>query len=201
MKDLVRDFTRHYFENHEHTWSNTYWMGVKLFKCPLDLWVYQEILFDLKPDWIIETGTKYGGSALFLAHMCDIINKGKIITIDINDEIRARHRRVTYMKGSSTHPRIVKNVKKFVRGTVLLILDSDHRAGHVLRELNAYNDVSSYIIVEDTALGYTVKRKGYPPGPKVAVDRFLEENSEWTIDKDKNKFMLSFNPDGYLCKS
>ncbi|HZQ97896.1 MAG TPA: CmcI family methyltransferase, partial [Chloroflexota bacterium] len=64
------------------TWRDTYWHGVRVRKCPLDLWVYQELLHELRPDLIVETGTAYGGSALYLAHMCDLLGQGEVVTVD-----------------------------------------------------------------------------------------------------------------------
>lgn len=65
------------------TWSKTHWMGVRTLKCPLDLWIYQELLHELRPDWIIETGTNQGGSAHFLGSMCELLGHGRVVTIDI----------------------------------------------------------------------------------------------------------------------
>ena len=91
---------------------NTYWMGKRVVKSPLDLWIYQEIFFKIKPDLIIETGTRHGGSALFFANMCDLLDKGKIISVDIHsdDEI-PEHDRITYMTGSSVDPKIIENAR------------------------------------------------------------------------------------------
>ena len=76
---------------------NTFWFGVPCWKCPLDLWVYQEVIFEVKPDIIIECGTAYGGGSLFLASLCDLMHGGKVITIDIEDKQDRPHQdRETY---------------------------------------------------------------------------------------------------------
>ena len=80
-------------------------MGIPVLKCPLDLWIYQEIIFHVKPDLIIETGTYKGGTAHFFASMCELIGNGEVITIDIEAyPNRPIHPRITYLHGSSTEP-------------------------------------------------------------------------------------------------
>ena len=76
-------FHRLYHNSSDQTWLDTYWMGVHIYKNPLDMWIYQEILQDVQPDLIIETGTAAGGSGFFLAQMCELIGHGRVITIDI----------------------------------------------------------------------------------------------------------------------
>ncbi|MCA9398612.1 MAG: hypothetical protein KC618_02600, partial [Candidatus Omnitrophica bacterium] len=80
----VKNFHELYYYNHKQTWTDTYWMGVPAEKCPLDMWIYQEILFSVKPDLIVETGTYRGGSAFYMASLCDLMKKGRIMTIDID---------------------------------------------------------------------------------------------------------------------
>ena len=141
-------------------------MGVDAWKCPLDLWIYQEILHELRPALIIECGTAHGGSAGFLASICDLVGTGEIITIDIEAKPgRPVHPRITYVLGSSTDPEVVATVRARVptTGNVLVILDSDHSAPHVERELSVYAPmvtVGSYVIVEDT----NVNNHPCPPG-------------------------------------
>ena len=92
---IVNSFSILYYYSNYRTWSNTFFLGTPVAKCPLDLWVYQEIIYDIKPDIIIECGTNRGGSALYFASICDLINNGEIITIDINDAARKPiHKRI-----------------------------------------------------------------------------------------------------------
>lgn len=185
------------------TWNNTFWLGTPIFKCPLDLWIYQEIIFEIKPDIIIECGTARGGGALFLASMCDLINHGKVITIDIVNEDRLPHERIMYLHGSSISEGVVEHVKKLIQGTdkVMVILDSNHRREHVINELNIYAKFvtnGSYIIVEDTSLNGHPVLPAFGPGPMEAVEDFLTKNRNFMIDKSKEKYYLTFNPKGYL---
>src|SRR5262245_57862499 len=88
--------------------EDTSWMGVPCQKCPLDLWVYQELVFEIRPRTIIETGTLHGGSALFLAHMLDILGgDGRVRTIDVAPKGQPAHPRIDYVIGSSGDPALV----------------------------------------------------------------------------------------------
>src|SRR5947209_4289780 len=82
-KGVIDQFHKLYYDSHifNKTWSNTWWMGVPVGKCPFDLWTYQELIFAVKPDLIIETGTCYGGSAYFYASLCDLMGQGKVVTV------------------------------------------------------------------------------------------------------------------------
>lgn len=207
-KSIVDQFHKLYYDSHifGKTWGNTFWMGIPIRKCPFDLWIYQEIIFKLKPDIIIECGTLYGGSVLFLASMCDLVDNGKVITIDIEDkEGRPKHKRIKYLLGSSTSEKIVKQVRKLIsdKDKIMVILDSDHHKEHVLNELRIYSEFvtkGSYIIVEDTNINDHPVLPTFGPGPMEAVGEFLKENKEFIVDRSKEKFYLTFNPKGYLRK-
>ena len=207
-KGIVDQFTLLYFESRKvgKTWGNTCWLGVPTLKCALDLWVYQEIIYEHRPDIIIECGTKYGAGALFLATICDIVKQGNVITIDIESKGGIpKHDRITYLNGSSTSNIIVEKVKKMIEGTntVMVILDSDHSKAHVLKELSIYNKFvtpGSYLIVEDTCVNGHPVLPEFGPGPMEAIDEFMKENKDFVIDREKEKFYLTFNPRGFLKK-
>lgn len=203
---IIDLFHRLYYDSIDQTWKNTLFLGIPALKCPLDLWIYQEIIYELKPNVIIESGTANGGGALFLASICDLVNNGDIITIDIeNKEGRPLHKRINYLLGSSTSEEIVEHVKKLIRdkNKIMVILDSDHSKEHVLNELKIYSkfiDKGSYIIVEDTNINGHPVFPQHGPGPMEAVDEFLKENKDFAIDRNKEKFYMTFNPCGYLKK-
>jgi len=170
----------------------------------LDLWIYQELIYELKPDVIIETGTGSGGGTLFFASICDMVGNGRIIAIDIVDkEDRPHHNRITYLHGSSTSEEIADQVRRLIsdKDKVMVSLDSYHHKEHVLRELEIYSkfvNKGSYIVVEDTNLnGHPVVPTG-DPGPMEAVEEFLRGDKNFAIDKSREKFFLTFNPNGYL---
>jgi cephalosporin hydroxylase len=203
---VIDEFNRIYYDRNYvgGTWRDTYWMGVLTWKCPLDLWMYQEIICEQRPDVIIETGTAFGGSALFLASICDLIGTGRVLSIDVDDVPgKPTHERITYLLGSSTAEEILTQVRGMLweGATVLIILDSDHRKTHVLEELHCYSSFvreSGYIIVEDTNVNGHPILPDFGPGPMEAVDEFLRESRDFIIDSRGDKFLLTFNPRGYL---
>lgn len=187
------------------TWKQTFWMGVETWKTPLDLWVYQEILDEVRPDLVIETGTAHGGSAFFLAHMLDILGgSGSVVSVDSQFfEGRPAHPRISYLFGSSLDDAVLAAVRDRATAaeTVLVCLDSDHRASHVAEELRAYAPlvtIGSYLIVEDTNLNGRPAYDDFGPGPGEAVDQFIAGNGDFTVDRGREKFLFTFNPGGYL---
>ncbi len=143
-----------------------------------------------------------------MAHLCDILGKGRIITIDIDDtfnNIRPFHPRITYLCGSSTDNEIIKKVENNSTPNMKIIvtLDSDHSKNHVLQELTLYNKFvikDSYLIVEGSAINGHPTYPTFGPGPMEAIDEFLMCNYDFIIDKSKEKLILTANPKGYLKK-
>ena len=208
-RDQVTDgFHRLYYERGEAggTWKDTTFLGVTTWKVPLDLWVYQELLAELRPGLIIETGTAHGGSALYLATMCETLGGGEVVSVDIGHwPDRPAHRRLTYLTASSTDHDVVAQVAERAEGagTVLVVLDSDHSRDHVLAELRAYAPLvtpGSYLVVEDTNINGHPVYEAFGPGPMEAVQDFLKERDDFEVDRSREKFLLSFNPGGWLRK-
>jgi cephalosporin hydroxylase len=201
---MTRRFHRLYYDRRPQTWSNTSWLGTKVAKCPLDLWVYQELVQELRPALVIETGTFLGGSALFFASCMDLVDHGRVITIDVEPRPgRPTHPRITYLSGSSTDPSILETVRREAAegGTVMVVLDSDHTYDHVLAELDAYAPLvteNSYLVVEDTNVNGNPVLPDFGPGPHEAVDAFLERRPPFVRDRTREKFLLTFNPGGWL---
>ena len=205
--DITEKFNGHYY--YSKVWSDTYWQGKHVFKAPSDLWIYQELLYETKPDVIIECGTFHGGSTLYYANLFDIMGTtGEVITIDVDAmPDMPVHKRITYLNGSSISQEILEKVKQLIKGKekVMVILDSDHRRDHVIKELEAYHGFVTkgcYLVVEDSNLnGHPVYGGfGNGPGPMEALEEFLPNHPEFEIDKSKEKFFLTFNPKGYLKK-
>lgn len=175
---------------------------VGLWKNPLDLWLYQEIIYKTKPDFIIELGTMFGGSALFLADVCETFKKGHVITIDSGITLlghipKFNHQRITSIKSdcATAFPK----VKKMVSGNVMVILDCDHSLSHVLKEMETYGLLVTpkcYLIVEDT----DTDTSEFMAGPAKAVELFLEKHSDFEVDPIEHKFLVSQNPGGYLLR-
>lgn len=180
-------------------WANTFWRGERILKFPTDMIIYQEIIHEVMPDLIVECGTRHGGSAVFLGDMCKLIGHGRIVSIDIAADRTPIHSHVEYIAGDSGDPVIVTKVNP--KGTVLVILDSDHAKEHVLRELEVWSPFitsGSYIIVEDTNLSGHPVCAEMPTGPWEAVEEWLSEHPEFTRDRLREKFQLTANPGGYL---
>jgi cephalosporin hydroxylase len=198
---------------------NFSWMGRPIIQYPQDIMAMQEIIWNVKPDLVIETGIAHGGSLVFYASIMELLGgKGKVLGIDI--DIREHNRReiekhpmfkrIMMIEGSSIDDSVVEKVHKFARGKkrVLVSLDSLHTHDHVLRELEAYSPLvtlGSYCVVFDTIVedlqeNFTPDRPwGKGNNPKTAVRKFLEDNNRFVVDKDiENKLLITVCPDGYL---
>ncbi len=203
-KPVITLFHLLYYEAAAKTWNDTTWLGTYVEKNPMDLQIYQEIIYQTKPDWIIDVGTYKGGSALFFASICDLMDHGRVITIDIETRKGLpRHKRIDYLLGSSVSPEIIKEIRSVIRPTdnVLVSLDSNHRKEHVLEELRVYSHlvrVGNYLVLEDTNINGHPVYWEFGPGPMEALDDFLEENKDFVSDRSREKFFLTFNPRGYL---
>jgi len=201
-----------------------FWLGIPVIQLPQDLQAMQEIIWEVKPDLIIETGIAWGGSLVFSASMlvileaCGAIENGQVLGIDI--EIRAHNKvailahplskKITMFEGSSIDECIIQKVFEVAKGKkkILVCLDSNHTHDHVLAELRAYTSlvsVGSYCIVGDTAIenvpGGTILGSPWGEGnnPKTAVWEFLKENKDFVIDKTiDSKLIITGSPDGYL---
>ena len=203
-RSIIDEFHKLYYARKVETWGNTFWLGTPIQKCPLDLWIYQEILNEIKPELIIECGTADGGSALYLASICDLLDHGNVVTIDVNQSnLRPQHNRIRYIVGSSISDEIIAQVREIAKDkqNIFVILDSNHRKEHVLEELHLYSQFvtpGSYLIVEDTNLNGNPVVPKFGPGPKEAVEEFLQENHQFVSDAKCEKFMITASPGGYL---
>lgn len=207
---VVRIITNQFHRMYYHTpvpvrtWENTRWLGRRVLKCPLDLWIYQELFDEIRPDVVVECGTAGGGSAWYFAGLFDLIGNGRIVTVDVVDPgNRPQHERITYLTGSSIDPEVVEQVRSRIRADerVMVVLDSDHSMPHVLEELRAYQDLvspGSYLVVEDSCINGHPVVPFFGPGPWEAVEAFLRETDAFVRDKEREKFFLTFNPGGYL---
>ncbi len=184
----------------------TEWRGVKIYKYPSDVWLYQEIIFKHKPDVIIESGTLYGGSALFYANLFDLIGKGEVITIDNKKRNISKHPRIKYIISDSIDINLIHKLREKCKNkSVMVILDSDHHKKHVLREIQLYGDLvtkGQFLIVEDGCINNHPVYKNFGEGPYEAVESFMQKNNDFKIDKKiENKFLFSQNTNGYLLKT
>jgi cephalosporin hydroxylase len=212
IADVIDAFHRIYYEvgqSGRATWQQTYWMGVQVMKTPGDLMMYQELIYNLRPRTIVETGTRNGGSALFFCHMLDLIgsDEGRVITVDVQPPGKpVAHRRLTQLIGSSVAPEIITAIRDAVgaaggQAPTLVVLDSDHSRDHVLAEMHAYAPLvtpGSYLVVEDTNVNGHPVYPEFGPGPMEAVQAFLAQSHDFEVDQRCEKFILTFNPSGFL---
>jgi cephalosporin hydroxylase len=208
--------------NQKYSYSFS-WLGVPIIQMPEDLVRYQEAVFALKPDVIVETGIAHGGSAILSASLCKLIGKGRVIAVDI--EIRPHNRKrveehpmsdiITLIEGSSTAPDIVAKVRSLIKPgeTVMVVLDSDHSYRHVMDELEAYAPLvtkGSWIVatdgimrdLEDVPRGRAGWSKDNPA--QAAHDfsaknpDFRMENPAWPFNESNLKDNISHWPDAWL---
>ena len=185
-------------------WAKNTYCGVFTPQLPADMWLMQEIIWEKKPLFIIETGVYMGGSLLFYAHVMDRIGKGLVVGVDktlkwVQPKAR-EHPRVRLIEGSSTDQSAVMQVAHLVPpGVGMVTLDSDHHKGHVLREMQVYAQfvgVGQYMVVQDTHLNVVEPQFG--PGPMEAVDEFLKNNDSFIRDDLWERNLFSFHPGGWL---
>ena len=206
-QEIIDDFHKLYYSKEALVLTSPKWCGNIIAKHPNDIQTYQEVIFDTQPDIIIETGTYHGGSALFYAHMLDLIGKteGKVITVDITQYADfPKHDKITYLKGRSTDISIINSIKRMIKPTdrVMVILDSNHSRDNVLKELKLYSSMVTkdcYLVVEDSNLDeHPVKAYHGDGGPHIAIEMFIYKNNDYIIDKSREKYLFSFFPDGWL---
>ncbi|WP_421827985.1 cephalosporin hydroxylase family protein [Larkinella sp.] len=196
---------------------NFTWMGRPIIQYPQDMIAMQELIWQLKPDLIIETGIAHGGSLIFYASILELIGKGEVLGIDI--DIRAHNRReienhpmfkrITMLEGSAIDETLAAEVARKAEGnqTVMVCLDSNHTHDHVLRELELYSPlvtVGSYLVVFDTIVEDLPANSYDRPwdkgnNPKTAVWEFLKHHSDFEINHEiDHKLLISVAPEGYL---
>lgn len=198
---------------------NFSWMGRPIIAFPQDMIAMQEIIWEIKPDLIIETGIAHGGSLIYYASLLELIGgDGLVLGIDIdirehNRQLIEKHpmfRRIKMIEGSSISEAVFSKVEEiaFKKKKVLVCLDSNHTHEHVIEELNLYaplTSIGSYCVVFDTAIEDMPKgsfpNREWDKGnnPKTAVWEFLSQNDRFVIDKEiENKILITVAPDGYL---
>lgn len=216
MRSLGLDFVRRTAPfKYSYNFS---WMGRPIIQYPQDMVAMQEIIWEVQPDLVIETGIAHGGSLIYYASLLQLIGKGRVLGIDV--EIRPHNRkaieahplagRIDMIEGSSVAPEVVDAVRARVEGkrSVLVALDSNHTHEHVLRELQLYTPLvtmGSFCVVFDTIV------EDMPPGsypdrpwdvgdnPKTAVHEFLKQADDFEIVGEiQHKLLITTAPDGYL---
>jgi len=203
------EYLRRYYEL--GVWKRQHYRGVRILKAPTDLWNYQEIFVEHRIEWVIETGTRHGGSALYFADLLHLNEKpGRVLTVDVvHDELQIKsHARIDFLAGDSTSTDISERLRALLppdRGPLFMILDSDHRRDHVLRELQLLTPLlrgGDYLVVEDTCVNGHPVRPDFGPGPMEALQAFLAvRGDDFVVDEARaGKFGFSFAPAGFLIR-
>ncbi|MCL2932616.1 MAG: cephalosporin hydroxylase family protein [Trichodesmium sp. MAG_R03] len=191
--------------NQKYSYSFS-WLGRPIIQLPEDLIRIQEVIYQVKPDVIIETGIAHGGSLIYYASLFQAMGKGRVIGVDI--EIRPHNRQaieshelfplITLIEGSSIAPEILSQVKSLVKPgeNIMAVLDSNHTKQHVLAELESYSDLvtpGSYIVATD---GVMKDLDNVPRGkpewkldnPAEAAIEFVAQHPEFVIEQPKWPF-------------
>ena len=203
------------YHQHNVVGKNVRFLGHRALKNPIDAWVYQEIIYEVKPDIVFEIGNKNGGSTLYLAGILEMMNNGRVLALDIDhSKFTAKHERIDLITGDSTDPQIIRQVFEYCKGkSCLIIHDAAHSLEAVITDLRNYCSLvppQSYIIVEDTFEGlkgfmkdehkdrYKTFARPHNNTALGAVQQFVQENRRFEIDRSKEKWILTSNPFGYL---
>jgi cephalosporin hydroxylase len=198
---------------------NFSWLGRPIIQLPQDLIAVQELIWQIRPDLIVETGIAHGGSLIHSASLLQVLGgDGVVVGVDVEIRAHNRHeierhplaRRIRLIEGSSIDPVVVAAVRQHARGrrAVMVILDSNHTHEHVLRELELYAPLvtrDSYLVVFDTLIEdlpeelFAGRPWGKGNNPKTAVWEFLKTTNRFEIDpRIHGKLLLTCAPDGYL---
>lgn len=215
LENLSLDWTRLMWQN--GLWKKIEWLGVPILQWPTDLVVLQEIVFEQKPKFIIETGSYKGGSAIFFASLLRLLdNNGKVVSIENNlpDDVRQKikkhpfGKKIVFIEGNSISTQAIKKIKKIIgdQKKIMVFLDSDHSYIHVLGELRIYQQfvaIGGYICAFDTITKDlydlpSASKKWKLDNPHRAVLDFVKENRCFEIDKSRNRLLVGFAPDGFL---
>jgi cephalosporin hydroxylase len=185
-------------------WDDTTWMGRPVTSAPTDLFAYQQLITEVKPDWVIETGTGSGGRTLFLASVCDLIGHGEVVSVD--QQLGADlpdHPRIHYVEGTPADPSTVARVEDLVGPEphgLVLIGTCAHR-NVTSSEFDAYERfvrTGSYVVVTDTAVNGNPIWAGFGPGPFEAVKLILGKHGDFGMDNVPERWSLTYNPGGFL---
>lgn len=217
----LADLTRRWFGlscRHKYSY-NFSWLGRPIIQFPQDILAMQEIIWQLRPELIVETGIAHGGSLIFYASMLELLGgEGRVVGIDIDIRPHNRaeiekhpmFRRIDMIEGSSIDAGVAGRVREMARGRrpVLVVLDSNHTHDHVLAELRAYAPLvtaGSYLVVFDTVVEHMSKDffpdRPWGPGdnPKTAVEAYLKESNRFAVDRAiDDKLLISVAPGGFL---
>lgn len=193
------------------------WMGIPIIQYPTDMVMMQELLWKVRPDFVIETGVAHGGSCVLHASVLELIGKGQVIGVDIeirkyNETAIKNHpmsHRIRLIEGSSVDPDTIALIKTTVKpgARCVVVLDSNHSYDHVKKEIELYKEfvgTDGYLIVMDGAQEWAAslpkgKAEWVSDNPLHAIREFLEtEKGNWVVDEHYNRMHITSSPMGFL---
>lgn len=209
FEDLMKvDWGKDFFLKFNSKTCNCKYKDVPMLKNPLDLFVYEKLINDIKPTVVLEIGCFYGGSVLRFSDIFKLLNiPGRVIGVDVGVNEKPCADNIVWIIRDARSDAIIKKVCGSITpiDVVMIIEDASHEASDSLLFLNSYSDlvtVGSYYIVEDTCIDYV---KDLVPewqlmGPLSAVHKFIktEKGSNFVIDRSKETYIITNNPMGYL---
>jgi cephalosporin hydroxylase len=206
LYDRVGDVYLGAVVRHTDNFADVTWLGNPIWQNVLDLWTLQEVIAEIRPAVILETGTNRAGSAMFYANLLDLIdNGGRVVTVDIERMHDLIHPRVDFLIGSSVSEEISDKMKaaaEQAEGPVMVVLDSDHRRDHVAAELELYAPLvtsGSLVLAQDGIVdAHRIFVEGRP-GPGPAIAEFLARHNEFYVDESRDRrFLATHHPRGWL---
>lgn len=209
MRGAALEYLKWYYDT--NVWKHLHYRGVRTLKFPPDMWSYQELMFENDIHWVLETGTRHGGSALFFADWLSAASReGIVVSVDVTHEalhsIVPSHPRIRLLLGNSASDEAIQAIQQLIPKDrshgLLLILDSDHTADHVHRELTTLVPLlrkGDYLVVEDTIVNGHPVRQNFGPGPLEAIEAYVAENpGKLAPDVEReSKFGCTFAYRGY----
>jgi len=203
VADDLRDaFTTAYYRS--LAWGQTHWLGHFVPNAATDLLTYQEILSEVRPDWVIETGGPEGGRAYFLATVCELLGHGEVVSVSHHPrKDRPRHPRVRYVAAVPHEPAAREQVSRIVGNEPHAVVILGSRAGRdrTRREFESFAPlvpVDSYLIIEHTVLNGFPVDASFGPGPHEALRRLMNVHGEFLADTTRERHALTFNQGGFL---
>lgn len=216
LDNITIDKFHNLYYHSPDTWPKNTFLGYPIQQNPIDMHIYQELIFKHKPSFIIQTGVADGGSILYFSSLLDLIGVPApiVIGVDIKFTDRAKKLknespRIILIEGNSlsfdTYEQIgeILEARDDLSGRGMVVLDSDHKYDHVLEEIMRYEEfvgVGQYLVVEDTNINGHPVYHDYGRGPKEAVDVFLQDYSVRFVRDDSvwKRHLFSHHQGGWL---
>jgi len=186
--------------------SLNHYLGVRTMRSPMDSWVYQQIIWETRPDVLVEIGQKWGGSTLMFSHIFKNIGLNtRIIGVDRSHKsLDKRVREIpnsVFIEGEAN--KSLEKVEKYIgkNDKVMVIDDSSHTYAETLSILKMYSglvSVGQYFIVEDGIMNHGLRKMDSDFNAYQACEDFVVDHPEFAIDRDRELFILTYNPKGYL---